>query len=711
MSKPKRETTRRQKIGQALLAGVLAVMVVNGGRGEASEPKGESQDAEKDYKRPISRDDKRLAALKKAKVAWDKRLGPKRQVVDVVCLVEDMPGFLKAIALWDDSKYFPILVDDGDFSRKFIHAFSPSRVFKIPKIKGIAGDKETLWKASLAAVGRSWSNEKGKLANLKGDELPKSLGETTPGVVISHPESPALAGAIALAAGRFQPLLRWETKERFADVLPGDEAERLATELEKAIAKVAPKYAELGDDCDFATLAGDYPYRYNAAEKKAFQPGIAAFDDLVGRTRDEHKDRWAYTGRLLGDPASSVYRAMCALFLQPKTALCFNGYSEQDPGFVPYNTMIGAAHALDPLTKTVQRSGPKQSDLAGWHAVFSPKNRRGLVLITSHGGPTVFNILGDAGRAPDVPATDPTIVYMIHSYSAADPLNTDTIAGRWLDNGAYIYFGSLNEPYLESFRAPTLVADLIAAGLPLGVVGRMTRDEAGPYEPFARPWRLHYLGDPLYRIAPGNLKSPRGLETGTTKNFKTLAPTANTPPDKADDSRKLDWVERSTLVASSRTNASPTQPFLLSIRRSKLSGPDKQKFDAMLIEMSLDQNPSKELRDELARIPPEDMAPKSRRMLETIRLNDFHQAIASGTWPRAVADWEEMLLRGSLAADLQADILGRLSRFADRPGRLADWRKRLRAEIAEIDENKQPALVKLLRDEQARTEAKLRQKR
>ncbi len=50
----------------------------------------------------------------------------------------------------------------------------------------------------------------------------------------------------------------------------------------------------------------------------------------------------------------------------------------------------------------------------------------------------------------------PTVVSIIHSFSAADPLDPSTIAGRWLENGVYIYFGAMNEPYLNAFRCPKL---------------------------------------------------------------------------------------------------------------------------------------------------------------------------------------------------------------------------------------------------------------
>ena len=98
----------------------------------------------------------------------------------------------------------------------------------------------------------------------RGDAVPAALGPVPPGVVVSHPESPSLAAAVALAAGRFQPLLRWETPKHSADVLTIDEARDARPGPRNADRRHASRgTTTLGDDCDFVTLAGDYPYRYN----------------------------------------------------------------------------------------------------------------------------------------------------------------------------------------------------------------------------------------------------------------------------------------------------------------------------------------------------------------------------------------------------------------------------------------------------------------
>ena len=71
-----------------------------------------------------------------------------------------------------------------------------------------------------------------------------------------------------------------------------------------------------------------------------------------------------------------------------------------------------------------------------------------MVLFNSSGGPDQFSIAGGPGRPGDIPRGVPTAVSMIHSFSAADPLDPQTIAGRWLDQGAFVYFGSVWEPFL-----------------------------------------------------------------------------------------------------------------------------------------------------------------------------------------------------------------------------------------------------------------------
>ncbi|HEV3163516.1 MAG TPA: hypothetical protein VGZ22_05710, partial [Isosphaeraceae bacterium] len=206
--------------------------------------------------------DPRLETERKASVSWEVRTGPQRRVVDLVCLVPDVPTFLEALSDWDDNHFFPILIDDSELSFKFLRAFRPARIVRFPgQGQSVASDK--LWSRAVNAVANSWVRSSvGERRKFRGDAVPKDLGPTPPGVVVSEPGSVTLAGAVALAAGRFQPLLRWEPGRRLGDRLEQEEALRLVHDLEARIGDRIPHDGVLGDDCDFITLAGDYPYRY-----------------------------------------------------------------------------------------------------------------------------------------------------------------------------------------------------------------------------------------------------------------------------------------------------------------------------------------------------------------------------------------------------------------------------------------------------------------
>jgi len=203
---------------------------------------------------PLSLFDSALVAERKASVGWEGRTGPERRVVDVVCLVPDLPTFLAAIATWDGANQFPILIDDPEYTYKFLRAFRPARLVRY------AGPVRRLLRSMCGTtrfrpsprVGGSDAKEDEIPA---GDRVPRQFGPTPPGVVVSSPSSPMLAGAVALAAGRFEPLLRWEPEKRFGDLLSEGEADQLAHDLEGQIADRTGGGDTLGDDCDFITLA------------------------------------------------------------------------------------------------------------------------------------------------------------------------------------------------------------------------------------------------------------------------------------------------------------------------------------------------------------------------------------------------------------------------------------------------------------------------
>ena len=612
--------------------------------------------------------DARFEEVRRASVVWDNRPGPPRRVVDLVCLVPDLPTFFEAIATWDQGHYFPVLIDDVALNFKFLRAFRPARIVRFPsKAAAVAPDR--VWKTAVGAVGRSWAAADAPADRLSpGDTRPIDLGPLPPGVVVSSPESPSLAGAVALAAGRFQPLIPWETAKHFNDVLATSEATDLALKLEGEIAGRIPKYDDLGDDCDFVTLAGDYPYKYLVDDLPR------AFDDLILRSGRTGR-RWAFAGRLMGDSVQSVYRAMCALFLHPSSALMINTYSEKEAPWAEYS-MAGAAPRLGKMLPMTHRSGTR-AGLAGWHQTFDPVNGFGLLILNTHGGGTTFHLDSGEGQTADVPETEPLAVLMIHSFSAESPNDPDTIAGRWLANGAYAYFGSMNEPFLQAFRTPTLVASFLSDNLPIVVAERKTAGEV-----HAQPWRLVYFGDPFLRLKPTGGAAARLPGWALTDSWRAYG-AFQTPSAGASEDLRLNWVVKTAIHNFQTTATAPKADLggtLLALGRDRLDPGLRPLHDDLLVDVLLHADRASELIERLSRIPPAERTPTLRRHLETAQTAALQRAATAKDFRQALTLWNDVI-RAPGSRDFVRVFTDRVGRLAESPVRQADWRTRLRAAL------------------------------
>ena len=715
-------------------------------------------------------------------------------MVDQVCLVPDVTSFFEAIATWDERHFFPILIDDPAWTLPFLRAFRPTRVVRFAArgdgraastrpagSPSSAADRLALWQAAMDAVARAWSDASPTNGRFRpAGAPPRGLGPTPPGVVLTAPDSPMLAGAVALAAGRFQAMVRlepgmWSLDEtngearvyRFGDVLTLPQAVRFARRLEGRVASVTPRYDQLGDDCDFLTIAGDWPYRYENHVERGAVRGIHALDDLIGRNLEGEPDaqglnatrrRWAYSGRLIGDPAASVARAMGALFLQPAAALLWDTYGTGGPW---------SAYSLVPMADPLARSstGPRgvyfragpRADLASWHRVVDPMNRFGFVWINSSGSPRMFNIPGGPGRPADVPGGLPTAVVMIHSFSAEDPADPDTIAGRWLTQGAFVYYGSVNEPYLQAFRPASLVAELAAAGMPLGAALRQ-----GEFEPFGRPWRLIYLGDPLYRLSTAGVttdSSPlesRPAGTGQPRSasdehaasrldrlppsewqritpayedwsvVEVAGPESNLGPvAEGSDESLLRWCQDAAvgelLASPTPDNRSPAVygsghlgliSVLKRIRREQLEPSLRPIYDDLLIDALRASGDLDELQARLARIPPRECRPRAWRALETTSMARLARMAQDRDPVRGFARvldlWDGVIrLSWPAGSEFPAQLTERVSAMAraDATRRLGPWLDRLRKAGVELAGQSRQAAV--IAAERAQVESKV----
>jgi hypothetical protein len=748
---------------------------------------------------PSTFGDPRFQSLRRAAMAWRQSTGPPRLVVDQVCLVPDVPTFFEAIAAWDEGHFFPILIDEPGWTLPFLRAFHPARVVRYPARgdgRAVARSatesprspaaRLALWQRAIEAVAKGWSGASppdGKFP--PAGSPPRGLGPTPPGVVLSAPDSPMLAGAVALAAGRFQPLVRlepafWTLDDprdagriyRFGDILTLPQALRFAQRLEARVASVTPHYDQLGDDCDFLTIAGDWPYRYNNDVERGPVRGLHALDDLIGRNLegdpaaqglDRSRLRWAFSGRLLGDPAASVAQAMGALFLRPDATLLWDTYN----GGIPWSD-YSLYPAADRLSRSPAgrdsvflRSGAR-ADLESWHKVVDPRNRLGFVWINSSGEKQRFAIAGGPGRPADLPAGYPSAVVMVHSFSAAEPADPQTIAGRWLAQGAFVYFGSVNEPYVQAFRPARLVVEMAVAEVPLGAALRQ-----GEFEPFGRPWRLIYLGDPLYRlpipdlaIAPSALDardpatsdfpppdaaSDTRLSTSSrlpSRAWRRLEPssedwpvvevTASGSPPTADSARPdetlLRWCRDAAiveLVASLDPDDRRPPPagsprleslsVLKRIRREQLDRNLRPIYDDLLIDALRDAGELDELQARLARIPPDECRPRIWQSLENVAMARLARLAGDRdpvrAFVRSLDLWDGVIrLSWPAGSEFPAQLTERVATMAhaDPPRRLSPWLDRLRRAGDELAARPgQSPQTAIIAAERARIEARI----
>ncbi|MBV8487637.1 MAG: hypothetical protein JO161_05115, partial [Planctomycetaceae bacterium] len=537
-------------------------------------------------------------------------------------------------------------------------------------------------------------------------------GPTPPGLVLSNAESPALAGAVALAAGRFQPLVRlaplslvggswgasWSVQtKRLDDLLSLAEARAFAQRIDALAGAVAGPHDRLGDACDFLTLAGDWPYRYANDAEGGIIRGEQAIDDLIGRLLQtdetslaQSRSRWAFAGRLVGTPASCVYRAMCALFLQPTDMVLWNTYDTK--GVQGWYRMTEAVRALQLIrpqaSSPIHRAG-EEASLAAWHQLFDPVRPFGLFMVNSSGGPRQFSIAGGVGYPADLPRGYPSAVAMIHSFSAACPNDPTTIAGRWLENGAFAYFGAINEPYLFAFRTPKLASELIAAEIPLSAALRQEERE-----PFGRPWRLVFLGDPLYhlraddpsarerRMAPGQWPTLRSLNE-LSPVWEISAQSAPLAPAE-DDAARLQWCRNMALAglchdentfektgSMSRDAAAAVDwtPILTTIDRRQLEPGLRPVWDELLIDRLLSTGEESRLLQWLLQIRPQECSPRVWQTIESLAMRRLGGPDAHWSITFSLDLWEVLIRRPWLEdREFPAQLTERVSSLVSAAG-------------------------------------------
>jgi hypothetical protein len=340
--------------------------------------------------------------------------------------------------------------------------------------------------------------------------------------------------------------------------------------------------------------------------------------------------------------------------------------------------MTSAAARLGPRFRLTYRHGDR-AGLAGWHEVFDPINPFDLLMINSSGSPDQFNLAGgQQGQTADIPETGPTAILLIHSYSAASPADVNTIAGRWLANGAFLYFGAVDEPFLHSFRKPSLVATFLAENLPVVTAVRATGDEV-----FGWPWRQAFFGDPLYRLQPVGRPAARIGASGAVASWPAYGEYRQPPPE-APDAVRLNWALKTTIFLTQ--TGTPVQQrvdlagALLDVSRDRLEPPLRPLYDDLLVDTLIQARKPAPLIDRLSRVPPAERSPSLRRHLETAQMAALNRATLARDARAARALWTDVI-RDRGPATFARTFTQRVGRLMDGPVRLGEWRSALKAAL------------------------------
>lgn len=419
-----------------------------------------------------------------------------QQTVPVVVIVTDARGYLAAIAGWEGPRRYPVLWDDAtpgaaeDIAR-FVRAFKPEKVVRYDP-----GPDTDAWPSPRAERERVFRETLRRAASENAPDFDAVLGELrtagviAPGVVLTDTDDNAWPAALALGAGRYQPVGFLKSPGPVHRPLDPDQANTIELAAQALAGADGLAWQTIGDDIDAITLC------MNTGTRLVFGPearDIYATTARIGRFgANGTGERWANTGQIIGSYAQSTYRAMCALFLTPADAFIFDGYEDTQP-WVAYSG-AEAAGVLRDAGMDVQLHDRPGNTTAQWLAISARPVRQGLWLINSHGTQAVLNFPGGPVRASNTPLMQhPVVAHVVHSFSMQSPWNRGTVGGALLDHGAYALLGSVDEPFLQAFMPTPMVARRLAAGLNFAAAVRF--DDAPV-------WKLTVMGDPLITFGP-----------------------------------------------------------------------------------------------------------------------------------------------------------------------------------------------------------------
>lgn len=431
-------------------------------------------------------------------------------VADAVVIVPDEASYLAALALWTPKLRFPVLIDDGtpaaaEAIARFCRAFAPKAVLQstIADAQPLPDAPDARVAALTRVVARAWGVPAAEAPDQPAGLLARfaSVGLTPPGIVLIDPKDPGRAAGVALAAAHGQPIFRFDNNAGPRGVLPTTMIEELAAAAEEAAAATKLPWNAEGDALESITLAFGITPKAEAPKPTE----MVAVTDRVGRSAAG--DRWGWSGQIFStSPADAAWRAMSAIFLRPGAAWLFDGYETTEP----WNAFdcTEAANVLKQAGLATETLDHPAGTEPAWRRRARTPVDAGLVFVNSMGNADFFQLFGGGQAKPaDVPVLAvPAAVHFVHSWSATEASLRQTVAGRWIERGAYLYCGSVHEPYLQAFLPTPQVAVRLANGFPFAAAVRHDR---------APLWKIAVIGDPLWTWGPafGNEPARAGPET------------------------------------------------------------------------------------------------------------------------------------------------------------------------------------------------------
>lgn len=422
----------------------------------------------------------------------------------VLLIAPDTQTYLHAISTWSTEARYPVLIDDNtpqaaENIARFANAFKPQQTLRLAPVTTPITEQSLQ-----TAIARAWSSTNAPLDTPK-DALAQ-LEFIAPGIVITSLEDPAWTGALALAAYRGQHLAFAALPEgRTRETLTPQQLSSLQAVTTNALNKTNSQWQSLNDPIDAITLAYNGPQLAKSAKE------TLAVSDIIGRHKSNK--RFAWTGILSGNHQSAAYRAMAAIFIQPRSAWLFDGY---ESSFAPQYKVTEAAAQLNNANFSTQTDNAAQSRDT-WNSRTHQGLEATLIHIQTHGQPHFFHIQKQRIYTDAIPVlTKPAAIHFIHSFSAKRTDDQETIAARWLDEGAHFYLGSVDEPFLPAFIPPQVFVSRAISAFPLGAAVRW---EQGRFAD--QPWKLNVLGDPLITIfntpkTNAQIPNQQQLQTTTT---------------------------------------------------------------------------------------------------------------------------------------------------------------------------------------------------